>query len=701
MGFPQLIWEYPKNLAGGCVMEPDIDDGFDLFGSLIDDHGSSDAGMRHHEHMELHSNSGGSLAESYAAEEDDASVQLEERPSCEGEANDDGSANNGDSGSFNFGALLNRAMGETRADEFTLPWESSEWKCIFDPNHDPLDALVPDFEPKLKVPKVHHDVVEASNASSAEMDNRLVDYSQPAYILAVADRSDLLWTEKREAELQRALKKWSMIIGNWPGEWQCVRAVLDCDSVGASMVVIADYFNGKAPSTLVKRANSMLFLMESGRSIGLMFPYNEPDFYHLLKTLKAAGTSTSRLKGVLEAVAFCRFVFQLEDLQVLSTSKRCRGAVDGGPQGRVNQAAPLLVKDVLRLHHILEEGQLWDAVFAGAALFCINSRARWSDFIHGSCIRTDMLPDGTICYADMEVHIHKTMHAAAHRFQFMDLVASGIGIGGRNWIRCWIDAMMSLDMEPTEPKIGGSLMPAPGKDGKPMKRSLDSDEASSWLRLLLGEKLDRKSSSRPISSHSLKATLLSIAAKRGLRPEDRLIMGHHCHPFKMADVYAREAQARTIRLVDKLILELRSGFFDPDATGAGRFNKAAIPNKLDDVGPLSLSDHEGLLGLVSKEVDSDLSQAMSESMNAAQDPDDDFCSDSSGEESDDSVEMTDPGPGFEPPKVPAGFKFMQNRRTKTLHLVDLQYPSSTCCGRFIDSAFYVDVNSKCKRRQYA
>ena len=86
-------------------MEPDVDNGFDLFGSLVDDNGSSVAGMRHHEHVDLQSNSCGSLAESYVAEEDDVSCHFEERSSGDGKVDDDGSANNGDSGSFNFSAL--------------------------------------------------------------------------------------------------------------------------------------------------------------------------------------------------------------------------------------------------------------------------------------------------------------------------------------------------------------------------------------------------------------------------------------------------------------------------------------------------------------------------------------------------------------------------------------------------------------------
>ena len=94
----------------------------------------------------------------------------------------------------------------------------------------------------------------------------------------------------------------------------------------------------------------------------------------------------------------------------------------------------------------------------------------------------------------------------------------------------------------------------------------------------VGECIYKKDSARQISSHSLKATSLSMAAKRGLRHEDRLAMGHHIHPFRMADGYAREAQARCIRLVDRLPVEIKSGYFNPDASRAGRFHKEFFPD---------------------------------------------------------------------------------------------------------------------------
>ena len=101
----------------------------------------------------------------------------------------------------------------------------------------------------------------------------------------------------------------------------------------------------------------------------------------------------------------------------------------------------------------------------------------------------------------------------------------------------------------------GCLIPAPDSEGKPLRRALESDEAGCWLRLLLGEKHSRSESSRAVSSHSLKATMLSFAAKRGYSHPDRLSLAHHVHPYQMADVHARDAAARDLRLLDALFLQ--------------------------------------------------------------------------------------------------------------------------------------------------
>ena len=201
-----------------------------------------------------------------------------------------------------------------------------------------------------------------------------------------------------------------------------------------------------------------------------------------------------------------------------------------------------------------------------------ESRARWSDFIHGGRIELDLLSDGRIAYVEMQVAVHKTTFASARRFTFLDLVAPGKAVHGDNWVQQRIDSLKFLNIDPFAAHHG-CLMPAPDSHGFPLQRVIETDEAGCWLRLLLGEHLTRAGSSRLISSHSLKSTMLTFAAKRGIDHQDRLSLGHHAHPFQMADVYARDAQARDLRILDELIAELRSGAFCPDESRAGRFKE--------------------------------------------------------------------------------------------------------------------------------
>ena len=164
----------------------------------------------------------------------------------------------GQSSTFNFESLLANAMRNVAESSVQLPWESDEWACIFDPNHDSLDELVPQFEPKLKVPKLIHD--KPSDVSVLPTDVSGFEFTQPLFMVAVSRRKDQVWTEKREAELQRALMKWDTIVRNWPEDWKCKQELLACATVTESMNLLGDYLTGKAPATLLKRANSMVFL---------------------------------------------------------------------------------------------------------------------------------------------------------------------------------------------------------------------------------------------------------------------------------------------------------------------------------------------------------------------------------------------------------------------------------------------------------
>ena len=111
-------------------------------------------------------------------------------------------------------------------------------------------------------------------------------------------------------------------------------------------------------------------------------------------------------------------------------------------------------------------------------------------------------------------------------------------------------------------------MPAPDMGGHPTVRALATDECGEWLSALLIGRDDLRT-----TSHSLKATMLSYCAKYGISHQDRLALGGHSHPGKMADTYGRDALARPLRLLGIVIEAIRNKEFLPDASRAGRFTR--------------------------------------------------------------------------------------------------------------------------------
>ena len=97
-------------------------------------------------------------------------------------------------------------------------------------------------------------------------------------------------------------------------------------------------------------------------------------------------------------------------------------------------------------------------------------------------------------------------------------------------------------------------MPAPDAQGRATIRALDSDEATAWLRLLLGP----GDGAEQVSSKSLKATLISWAAKRGVEPLTLQRPGYHASGG-MDIVCSRDSQAPLVLLVEKLIDEVIRG----------------------------------------------------------------------------------------------------------------------------------------------
>ena len=202
--------------------------------------------------------------------------------------------------------------------------------------------------------------------------------------------------------------------------------------------------------------------------------------------------------------------------------------------------------------------------------------------------------DECVHFLEAAIGQHKTMRAAQHRFRFLPVAALGQGVREHDWVSAWLDVRRALGVKPPPEH---PPLPAPDKSGNPTLRPVSAAEGTKWLRALF----ERHAAPTRASTHSAKATLLSWAAKAGLSYEDRLVMGYHSIPGRMALVYSRDGSARALRLLQDLLKQVRAGRFVPEASRSGRFpleppvvlikDEVAEP---DQRVPASVREHQSL-----------------------------------------------------------------------------------------------------------
>ena len=185
--------------------------------------------------------------------------------------------------------------------------------------------------------------------------------------------------------------------------------------------MFAHVFSGRAPVTIRKRGHAILKVCDHlERSELEQFPMAEITLYRFFCAERAAGAPPSRLMGITQAMAFCRHVLDMRELQPILDSKRCSGAAKELDPKERKQASPLAVRGLLKLHAIVDEGDdSWDAIFAGAALLCCCCRGRWGDLMRSETALVFRDGGGTPTFLESRTGQHKTMCAQMHRHQFL------------------------------------------------------------------------------------------------------------------------------------------------------------------------------------------------------------------------------------------------------------------------------------------
>eukprot|EP00435_Cladocopium_sp_Y103_P072153 s116_g39.t1 len=182
----------------------------------------------------------------------------------------------------------------------------------------------------------------------------------------------------------------------------------------------------------------------------------------------------------------------------------------------LRQALPLTVRQIICLRNILtcEEAHITDRAVIAYILFALYGRCRNSDLLHIRSMHFDFNAEGG--FAIIETCNHKSGRMAALKTRLMPIIVPARGVDGSIWISFALSVFQEAGVSLENP-IDGPLMHAPaGGVGFFMRRGFRTAEISSMLRRFLDlQEPSPGSSAEIVSSHSLKATMLSWCASCG------------------------------------------------------------------------------------------------------------------------------------------------------------------------------------------
>ena len=423
--------------------------------------------------------------------------------------------------------------------------------------------------------------VPSEETNRQHFDNHVrITAFRKAGIRLIRDCDQKLWADRLSNERKAAVRKWTSLVAEQPGAWDiAVRHFSNGEmtQVGQLADSVKDALATKASSTLHSRANPMFRFLTFCKEHGLTaFPILEANVYMFLKHQDFAPTFP---RSFLISLAFSFHILGL---------RGDKGALTGRTKGvahewflkkrKLLQRPPLSVNQVVFLEKLVmdESKHVRDRVAAGFFAFVLYSRARYSDALHVENLKSDIIDRGGCMYGFLEAESSRTKTSTTleRKTRFLPMTCPVNTVGGTRWVDMWMKLRCSeaLEAGPNKP-----LLPAPADRGGWSNVPLTATSAGAWLRSLL-----EGSEGPPVSSlgtHSLKATVLSWAAKYGLDVPTRRALGYHQASSDISvQTYSRDAMAGPLRSMQKVLDAISEGEFLPDETRSGYFRSGSPAN---------------------------------------------------------------------------------------------------------------------------
>ncbi|CAE7887362.1 unnamed protein product, partial [Symbiodinium necroappetens] len=336
-------------------------------------------------------------------------------------------------------------------------------------------------------------------------------------------------------------QEWLQVVLPWAGITVLGMMLSAAVDQAEKIAIVTQTLGGKALSTLEKRLRQVKAFLAWALLFGVTpFPLTEHVCRMYLKKLVQDNAPASRIKGVLELVAFLRHVVGLPVADNAGDSPWIRGVLRAAAAKAkpTSKARPLTVGEVSALEEFVKrrQGALQDVYAAGCFLYLIYSRARFGD-----------------CKIISNV--------------FFDLIRKAGDVAGYVEVISWSHKMRRHF--PSIPLV-----------------------ARAWLSQLLVNL--GHASGTTVGAHSCKATCLSWCSKFGISKEVRTRLGNH-NDRGSAECYGRDTLAGPLRDLEGCVLAVRTGAFLPDMSRSGYFPADASSRAGDSSSPAEAADLGGTL----------------------------------------------------------------------------------------------------------
>ena len=534
-----------------------------------------------------------------------------------------------------------------------LPWDKGIFAQIFDEDH--ASSFGINKRLRLTAPQSLLAAPSASHSHPPEVDQP--DGARPLAPLPNF-RSLLLPTsslalEKIEGRRHTAITRFFFLLGSSPAcglnssssdIWTLHQSFVDC-------------LAPKATGTLVKRSLDLQKYNGWCKSNNVQFiPFLADHVYSYLRHL-AKNSSASAPLSAVQAISFAIHVLDCDCHGARFPSSRIKGLC----HGRLSQAPapshakPLTVDQIMKLETMCAAADdHYDCLVVGTLLICLYARARWGDLQQANSLIID--PPDNPRFFELPTRNFKTSNTLAKGRRFLPITAILFNLSEFKWWKRYVEARIALNLGSSGP-LSHPLLPVMDKD-TPTSEAVGSKFVTSFLRTHLNDP--------DLRSHSLKHTLLSFAAKAGLDPPCRKLLGYHLDRSEVTmATYSRDMLSQPLKRLHDVLKQVRCGKFFPDSSRSGYV--------LD-------SEEE------TEVVPSSPSAANSDS-------DDDASSPSSSVDSSPPSTVADrlevPEHGSPCYDVPPDCAAVQHQTSKRLHIALPVDAPRVLCGRGITPAFHV------------